>query len=264
MTAGGPIRLVPQGGLAVVPKETRRPADPAAAASQAVLPGLRDLSSYCPQAGRAVLVPTGWLPPLDRAAGARAGTAAVVDWHRSPTEQRLRGAADRIWILLLSGLADPLELVELNREGEASAWPRGYEPEPGSQMHYDPSRRALLLMLKRRSAQGASQALPEAHLFAVDTASCKPSPGRSAMPAGCRRGRSLSCAGVRRGDAAPRAPDATPRRGGPRPPACEDQIRRFASDLIFGSSLQAITNSALSSPIFLRMRLSPPSSKRLV
>ena len=90
------------------------------------------------------------------------------------------GAADRIWILLLSGLADPLlELVELNREGEVlkRIALEGYEPEPGSQMHYDPSRRALLLMLKRRSAQGASQALPEAHLFAVDSGRLQAIPG---------------------------------------------------------------------------------------
>ena len=90
------------------------------------------------------------------------------------------GAADRIWILLLSGLAEPLlELLELNREGELlKRIPlEGYEPEPGSQMHYDPSRRALLLMLKKRSPNPLDQPLPEAHLFAVDTGTLEAIPG---------------------------------------------------------------------------------------
>ncbi|HCV56520.1 MAG TPA: hypothetical protein DGR08_02890, partial [Synechococcales bacterium UBA12195] len=141
----------------------------------------RDLSSFCPQAGRAVLV-RHW-PDYRR-------SIELLEPGRAPrqlwigTEALLSsacaGAADRIWILLLSGLADPLlELVELNRDGEVLKRMalEGYEPEPGSQMHYDPSRRALLLLLKQRSAQGASQALPEAHLFAVDTGVLQAIPG---------------------------------------------------------------------------------------
>ena len=55
--AGGPIRLVPK-GLAVVPEEDGIALQtlPPLPAKRDFLPGLRDLSSFCPQAGRAVLV----------------------------------------------------------------------------------------------------------------------------------------------------------------------------------------------------------------
>ena len=183
MTAGGPIRLVPQGGLAVVPEEDGIALQtlPPLPAKRDFLPGLRDLSSFCPQAGRAVLV-RHW-PDYRR-------SIELLEPGRAPrqlwigTEALLSsacaGAADRIWILLLSGLAEPLlELVELNRDGEVLKRMalEGYEPEPGSQMHYDPSRRALLLLLKQRSALGASQALPQAHLFTVDTGVLQAIPG---------------------------------------------------------------------------------------
>ena len=120
MTAGGPIRLVPQGGLAVVPEEDGIALQtlPPLPAKRDFLPGLRDLSSFCPQAGRAVLV-RHW-PDYRRSIellepeGPRQlwiGTEALLS-------SACAGAADRIWILL-SGLADPLlELVELNRKGE--------------------------------------------------------------------------------------------------------------------------------------------------
>ena len=117
MTAGGPIRLVPQGGLAVVPEEDGIALQtlPPLLAKRDFLPGLRDLSSFCPQAGRAVLV-RHW-PDYRR-------SIELLEPGRAPrqlwigTEALLSsacaGAADRIWILLLSGLADPLlELVEL-------------------------------------------------------------------------------------------------------------------------------------------------------
>ena len=183
MTAGGPIRLVPQGGLAVVPEEDGIALQtlPPLPAKRDFLPGLRDLSSFCPQAGRAVLV-RHW-PDYRR-------SIELLEPGRAPrqlwigTEALLSsacaGAADRIWILLLSGLAEPLlELVELNREGELlKRIPlEGYEPEPGSQMHYDPSRRALLLMLKKRSPNPLDQPLSEAHLFAVDAGTLEAIPG---------------------------------------------------------------------------------------
>ena len=179
MSAGGPIRLVPQGGLAVVPEENGIALQtlPPLPAKRDFLPGLRDLSSFCPQAGRAVLV-RHW-PDYRR-------SVELLEPGRAPkqlwigTEALLSsacaGAADRLWILLLSGLAEPLlELVELNRQGELTRriLLEGYDPAPGSQMHYDPSRRALLLMLRRRSRNQEQQALPEAHLFDVNTGTLK-------------------------------------------------------------------------------------------
>ena len=182
MTAGGPFAWCPKAAGGGARRRRHRPAGPAAAAGQARFPAGAARSQQLLPASRARCLVRHW-PDYRR-------SIELLEPGRAPrqlwigTEALLSsacaGAADRIWLLLLSGIAEPLlELVELNREGELvkRIALEGFEPEPGSQMHYDPSRRALLLMLKRRSAQGASQALPEAYLFAVDSGRLQAIPG---------------------------------------------------------------------------------------
>ena len=183
ISAGGPIRLVPQGGLAVVPErdglvlQSLPPLPP----RRDVLPGLRDLSSFCPQAGRALLV-RHW-PDYRRSLELlEPGKAPQQLWigNEALVASACAGAADRIWILLLSGIRTPLlELVELNRNGETLLRQplTGYELDPGSSMHYDPSRRALLLLLRPLRLELEPLRLPQAYLLKVDDLSLTGIPG---------------------------------------------------------------------------------------
>lgn len=183
ISAGGPIRLVPQGGLAVVPErdglvlQSLPPLPP----RRDVLPGLRDLSSFCPQAGRALLV-RHW-PDYRRSLELlEPGKPPQQLWigNEALVASACAGAADRIWILLLSGIRTPLlELVELNRTGQILLRQplTGYELDPGSDMHYDPSRRALLLLLRPLRLELEPPPLPQAYLLTVDDLQLNPIPG---------------------------------------------------------------------------------------
>ena len=72
-----------------------------------------------------------------------------------------------------------LELVELNRQGQILLRQplTGYELDPGSPMHYDPSRRALLLLLRPLRLELEPLLLPQAYLLTVDDLQLNAIPG---------------------------------------------------------------------------------------
>lgn len=184
ITATGTIQLVPQGGLAVVPESDGLVllTLPPRAERRNVLPGLRDLSSFCPQVGRALLV-RHW-PDYRRSLELlEPGKAPQQLWvgRKALVGSACSGAADRIWVLLLSGIRTPiLELMELNRQGEVLRQRElsGYELDPGSGMQFDPSRRVLLLLLRRLPTEGQEpEPLPQAHLLSIDDLKLTAIPG---------------------------------------------------------------------------------------
>jgi hypothetical protein len=153
--ASGPVALLPGGGELIVPEReglslrTLPPREP----RRQILPGSRDLSSFCPVAGRALLV-RHWpdfrrslelVEPGQAPRPLWVGTAGLVASACS------RGG-ERVWALLIEGIAEPrLILLALDRDGrvlqrrELSGW----ELEPGTGLHYDPTGERLLLTLRR-------------------------------------------------------------------------------------------------------------------
>jgi len=152
--ASGPIRLVPQGGSMVVPEGeglslVKLPGFPQA---RQLLPGSRDLSSFCPAGGRALLVHH--RPDFTRSLEiVEPGQAPRSIWQGA--EALVASACDRngerIWALTIEGIGRPrLRLLALDRRGhllqqkELSGW----ELEPGTGLQLDPSRNQLLLALR--------------------------------------------------------------------------------------------------------------------
>jgi len=181
--ASGPIQLVPQGNQLVVPElaglslQTLPPLAP----KQEMLPGSRDLSSFCPQTGRALLV-RHWpdyrrslellepgLPPKQLWLGTKALLATAC-----------AGGGERVWLLLLSGIRKPqLELIELNKQGK-KVWRlplTDKELDPGSKLHYDATRQVLLLLLRQKSNNYQQPAPANAHLINTNNYSIKVIPG---------------------------------------------------------------------------------------
>lgn len=167
LKGSGPIRLLPQGGRVVVPERdglalrTLPPLPP----RRSFLPGSRDLSSFCPEAGRALLVrhwpdyrrSIEWLEPGRPPRQLWIGEEAVV-------ATACAGGGDGLWALLISGLATPrLELLTLQRQGGTGQRRilEGLELEPGTGLSHDPTRRRLLLQVRRQSdpAAGSRAAL---------------------------------------------------------------------------------------------------------
>lgn len=150
----GPMQLLPEGGAVLVPDteglhlESLPPSEP----RRQSLPGSRDLSSFCPQAGRAVLV-RHWpdyrrslelvepgQPPRQLWLGQDAVVASACN----------RGG-ERVWALLLEGYQQPsLKLVAFGRDGRVLAQRvlRGWELEPGTGLHWDPASGQLLAALR--------------------------------------------------------------------------------------------------------------------
>jgi hypothetical protein len=190
----GPMQLLPEGGAVLVPDteglhlETLPPATP----QRQTLPGSRDLISFCPQAGRAVLV-RHWpdyrrslelvepgQPPRQLWLGADAVVATACD----------RGG-ERVWALLLEGFQQPtLKLVLFDRQGRVRSRSLlgGWELEPGTGLYWDPASGELLAAL-RRLRRGDQRPEP-ARAVLIDGTSLKlrplPPPVRQAMwlPAG--------------------------------------------------------------------------------
>jgi hypothetical protein len=166
--AGGPIRLAPEGGAMLVPEpdglslqtlpaslggsEPKRPQ---------TLPGSRDLSSFCPQAGRALLV-RHW-PDYRR-------SLELVEPGQAPRQLWLGGEAllasacsrggQRVWALLLDGIARPrLSVASFDAAGRLlkrrslTDW----EAEPGAGLHWDPSTGQLLTVLRPLAAADSRQ-----------------------------------------------------------------------------------------------------------
>jgi hypothetical protein len=187
LASSGPLRLVPQGGQLVMPEpEGLALLDlPPLPPRRQFLIGSRDLSSFCPAAGRAVLV-RHW-PDYRR-------SLELLEPGRSPRQLWLgsealaatacAGAGERIWALLLSGISQPqLELLELDGKGKQrrSIKLEGEELEPGTGLHYNPASQKLLLQLRPLAAPNRPQQLPRAVL--IDTRSY----ARESLPGGVRQ-----------------------------------------------------------------------------
>ena len=160
----GPLQLLPEGGAVLVPDteglhlETLPPAAP----QRQTLPGSRDLSSFCPQAGRAVLL-RHWpdyrrslelvepgQPPRQLWLGREAVVASACS----------RGG-ERVWALLLEGYQQPrLKLMVFDRRGQVLGRRLlgGWELEPGTGLHWDPASGNLLAALR---PQGRGDQRPE-------------------------------------------------------------------------------------------------------
>ena len=154
--ASGPVAMLPGGGELIVPEReglslrTLPPREP----RRQVLPGSRDLSSFCPVAGRALLV-RHWpdfrrslelVEPGQAPRPLWIGTAGLVASACS------RGG-ERVWALLIEGIAEPrLILLALDRNGAVLQRREltGWELEPGTGLHYDPTGERLLLTLRRQ------------------------------------------------------------------------------------------------------------------
>ena len=167
-SAGGPIRLAPEGGAMLVPgaeglsletlPSSLGGAEPP---RRQILPGSRDLSSFCPQAGRALLV-RHW-PDYRRSLElVEPGQAPRQIWLGE--EALLASACSRggqqVWALLLQGIARPrLSLARFDASGRLLArriLPE-WEAEPGAGLHWDPSTGQLLTVLRPLGAADSKQ-----------------------------------------------------------------------------------------------------------
>ena len=161
----GPMQLLPEGGAVVVPdtEGLHLEALPPQTPRRQTLPGSRDLSSFCPQAGRALLV-RHW-PDFRR-------SLELVEPGQPPRqlwlgEQALVASAcdrsgERVWALLLEGQERPLlTLLALSRDGQVLERRelRGWELEPGTGLHWDPASGQLLAALRPQPG-GSPQSPP--------------------------------------------------------------------------------------------------------
>ena len=154
--ASGPMQLLPEGGGVIVPQVEGLTlySLPGQASRRQVLPGSRDLSSFCPMSGRALLV-RHWpdyrrslelvepgQPPRQLWLGSEGVLASACD----------RGG-ERVWLLLSdwnNGLKP--ELLALNQRGRVLQRRQlmGWEQEPGTPMQFDATRQELLLTMRRK------------------------------------------------------------------------------------------------------------------
>ena len=147
-----------------------------------LLPGSRDLSSFCPLGGRALLV-RHW-PDYRR-------SLELVEPGQPPRqlwlgEEAVLGSAcerggERSWLLLSdwrSGAST--QLLELSRSGQPLRRRSldGWEAEPGAPVLYDPTRRQLLLTLRARGAREPQPVLIDAGSLRLQPI---PKPARQAL-----------------------------------------------------------------------------------
>jgi len=175
LKASGPIRLLPQGGRVVVPERDGLALQtlPPLTARRSFLPGSRDLSSFCPEAGRALLVrhwpdyrrSIEWLEPGRPPRQLWIGEDAVVATACS-------GGGEGLWALLIQGVSQPrLDLLTLDRSGQTQQRLslEGLELEPGTGLFHDPTRQQLLLQVREQGGTrtGSRAALVNLHRGAV-------------------------------------------------------------------------------------------------
>ena len=176
----GPMQLLPEGGGVVVPELEGLTLHslPGQPRRRQVLPGSRDLSSFCPVSGRALLV-RHW-PDYRRSLElVEPGQAPRQLWLGS--EAVLASACDRggerAW-LVISDWAQgaQLQLLALNRRGAVMRQRSlaGWELEPGAPMALDATRQQLLLSL--RSRQGAARAEAQPVLIDASSLAIQPLP----------------------------------------------------------------------------------------
>ena len=129
-----------------------------------ILPGSRDLSSFCPVAGRARCCATGPTSAAPSRSWNPARHPAALDRRGGPGGQRLLPGGERIWALLIEGSASPrLTVLALDRQGRELGRQRleGWELEPGTGLHYDPTGDRLLLALRPLPPPGSEPVLGE-------------------------------------------------------------------------------------------------------
>ena len=154
LEASGPMRLLPGGGAVVVPGLDGLSLHhlPPRPPRRETLPGSRDLSSFCPRAGRALLV-RHW-PDYRRSLElVEPGQAPRQLWigPQALVASACAGGGERIWALLLEGVGRPeLTLLALDRSGRVLGSRRldGWELEPGTGLHHDPATDRLLAALR--------------------------------------------------------------------------------------------------------------------
>jgi len=165
LDASGPMRLLPQGGAVVVPSSEGLSLHdlPPRPARQQTLPGSRDLSSFCPRSGRALLS-RHW-PDFRRSIElVEPGQAPRQLWlgTQALVASSCLGGGERVWLAQIEGIQRPeLSVLELNRHGQVLARRNlsGWELEPGTPLSLDPSRNQLLLVLRPWSSRNAPQAM---------------------------------------------------------------------------------------------------------
>lgn len=182
LEASGPMRLLPQGGAVVVPiPEGLSLQDlPPRPPRQQMLPGSRDLSSFCPRAGRALLV-RHW-PDYRR-------SVELVEPGRAPRQLWIgpqavlatscQGNGERFWIAQIEGLQRPvLTVLALNRQGQILARRslRDWELEPGTPLSFDATSNQLLLVLRpwKQPSSGSIAAPPQAMVMDATTLALRP------------------------------------------------------------------------------------------
>jgi hypothetical protein len=159
LQASGAIQLLPEGGALVVPETEGLSLRslPGMPPRRQLLPGSRDLSSFCPVSGRALLV-RHWpdfrrslervepgQPPRTLWLGSEAVHASACD----------RGG-ERVWLLLSQWRGRQRStLLALDRGGRVlqRRTLEGWQVEPGTPLQFDPSRRQLLLTLRRQATR---------------------------------------------------------------------------------------------------------------
>ena len=175
--ANGPMRLLPQGGAVVVPiSEGLSLQDlPPRAPRQQLLPGSRDLSSFCPRAGLALLV-RHW-PDFRR-------SLELVEPGRPPRQlwigqqavlaSSCQGNGERFWIAQIEGIQRPvLTVLAMNREGRILARRSlpDWELEPGTPLSFDASNNNLLLVLRPWVQRSQGSVAPSAQAMVMDATS---------------------------------------------------------------------------------------------
>ena len=184
LEASGPMQLLPEGGGLVVPELEGLSLRnlPGGPPRRQLLPGSRDLSSFCPLGGRALLV-RHW-PDYRR-------SLELVEPGQPPRqlwlgEEAVLGSAcerggERSWLLLSdwrSGAST--QVLELSRSGKPLRRRSldGWEAEPGAPVLYDPSRRQLLLTLRARGMKEPQPVLIDAGSLRLQPI---PKPARQAL-----------------------------------------------------------------------------------
>lgn len=165
LQASGPMQLLPQGSALVVPEleGLSLRSLPGGPERRQLLPGSRDLSSFCPVSGRALLV-RHW-PDFRR-------SLELVEPGQPPRQLWLGSAAvlgsacdrggERVWLLLSQWRGQQnSELLALDRQGRVLQRRelRGWQVEPGAPLLFDPTQQQLLISLRPESSR-VQPALP--------------------------------------------------------------------------------------------------------
>lgn len=155
----GPLRLAPEGGAVLVPdpEGLHLQALPPGPPRRQTLPGSRDLSSFCPQAGRALLV-RHW-PDFRRSLElVEPGQPPRPLWigREALLASACSRAGQRVWALLLDGIRRPeLSVVAFDQRGrqQARRLLRGWEAEPGTALQWDATTGQLLAVLRPQASR---------------------------------------------------------------------------------------------------------------